>query len=144
MKNIIFYCLLLLPLFVFAQRIKKEQVPSVVQKAFTQRFPNALMVRWSKIESIYEVSFQKEDNNIEAVFVENGKWLSTQTEIDIAQVPAAVKKTYATICKVQAEDAEKLEKDGEAVEYVLDSPDGNTTLFFSEKGDLLRREKEEE
>lgn len=143
MKNIFFCVLFLIPCLLMGQRIKKEQVPSPVQKAFSQRFPNALMLRWSKGEGVYEVDFQRNEDNISAVFEENGKWISTQSEIEVSQVPAPVKRTYSSIYKQQPEDAEKLEKAEGAVEYVLDSPDATTTIYFSEKGELLRKETAE-
>lgn len=143
MKKIIWGLILFLPFWAFSQRIKKEQVPSVIQKAFLSRFPNALMVKWSRGESNYEVDFQQNEDNIAAIFDEKGDWLSTQSEIDISKVPAIVKKSYALIYKVQPEDAEKIEKAAGEAEYVLESPDGSTTLFYSEKGVLLHKENNE-
>lgn len=143
MKKIIWGLILFLPFWAFSQRIKKEQVPSVIQKAFLSRFPNALMVKWSRGESNYEVDFQQNEDNIAAIFDEKGGWLSTQSEIDISKVPAIVKKSYALIYKVQPEDAEKIEKAAGEAEYVLESPDGGTTLFYSEKGVLLHKENNE-
>lgn len=143
MKKIILALIMLLPGLLFSQRIKKEQVPSEVQKAFLTRFPNSLMVKWSRGEASYEVDFQQNEDNIAAIFDEKGTWLSTQAEIDISKVPAIVKKSYALIYKSQAEDAEKIEKAAGEVEYVLESPDGSTTLFYSEKGVLLHKESNE-
>ena len=82
--------------------------PSAVNKAFKEKFPNAQKIKWGKEgKAEYEANFVENGTEMSANFDINGKWLETEKEIPITEIPEKVKsaimKKYPT-CKVTGGD----------------------------------------
>src|SRR6201995_3862563 len=74
-----------------AQAVKKADVPSVVQIALTQKYPDATHVIWEKEKGNYEANWggkSNEDNS--AVFTPSGQFLEIVVAIPVSGLPAGV------------------------------------------------------
>lgn len=118
MKTIV-SMLLLAICFTTTAMAQKTHVPAAVTKAFNSKFPAAKEVKWGKESAKeYEAEFKLNGNNVSANFKTDGSWVETETEINVADMPAAVTaaitKKYpgATISM-----AEKTEQPGGKVLY---------------------------
>lgn len=95
--------------------------PETVKKAFDQKFPKAVNVKWDKENAKeWEAEFVFNGSNISANFAIDGKWLETESRIVITDLPItvteAIRVNYSgwTIAK-----AEKSETPGNSAIYEL-------------------------
>ncbi|WP_330441445.1 PepSY-like domain-containing protein [Flavobacterium sp. C4GT6] len=148
-RYLIIGTLALTTLSVTAQE-KKVQVPQAVQSAFTKKFPGAKKVEWSKEKADeYEAEFKSGGTEQSANFDTNGKWLETETEIKVAQLPASVVKAIsAKYPGYKIEEAEMTEKPGSVSFYEVTVEKGETSYEVQLSGDGKiigeKREKEHE
>lgn len=78
---------------------QSTKVPSKVKMAFMKKFPKIKNVKWEKeSENNYEANFMKNGKKLSANFNSSGKWLETERNISVSQIPAkimkALKKKY--------------------------------------------------
>src|SRR5690348_2354938 len=113
-------------------------VPDVVKNAFSKKFLVSNDVTWSKQDIVhYEVAFSVNGIDTQAYFTSNGKWLETQTEIGLTQLP---KKVIETITKnypgCSIVEAEKIEEANNKIFYDADimSPHTKKELEFKDDG----------
>lgn len=65
--------------------------PDAVTAAFKQMFPTVTDVKWGKEDGTeWEGEFTLNGNEMSANFSEDGKWIETETEIEISALPTAV------------------------------------------------------
>ncbi len=70
-------------------------IPTSVQKAFEQKFPQATAVRWDKENAHeYEASFKWNGQKHSANFSDTGAWLETESPSTFTQLPEAVQKAF--------------------------------------------------
>lgn len=128
-----------------AQKINNKKVPAAVISAFKQKFPTATKIKWeleSKTE--YEASFKLNGTEVSANFDNTGKWLETETEIKVADLPAAI---IAILLKdfagYRIEEIEKIEsaKNGNCYEVELEKDKENLEALFTADGKLLSNTK---
>jgi hypothetical protein len=94
MKNLFFISItLMIGYTACGQKVKKEDVPSVVTAKFKSLYPNIEDIKWSRENQDYEAEFDlnKVENSIN--FDANGNLLETETEITVNDLPTAV-NTY--------------------------------------------------
>ena len=97
MKTII----LILSIFVFSVSATMAKTPpAAVTKAFSQKFQKAEKVKWDQEEANeWEAEFMLSGKEMSASFDPSGKWLETETEIELIEIPESVKtaldKEYA-------------------------------------------------
>ncbi|HLP49380.1 MAG TPA: PepSY-like domain-containing protein [Chitinophagales bacterium] len=129
-----------------AQKINNDKVPAAVMSAFKAKFPAVTNATWeleSKTE--YEASFKLNGTEVSANFDNTGKWLETETEIKIADLPAAI---LATLLKdfagYKVEEAAKIEsvKTGSCYEAELKKDNETFDALFAADGKLLSKTKE--
>ncbi|HEY5748740.1 MAG TPA: PepSY-like domain-containing protein [Chryseolinea sp.] len=127
----------LLGLTAQAQKLTDDKVPATVKAALIKRFPAAKQVAWEKEDArAYEAKFTVGDNKQSANFDEDGKWLSTETNLKKTDIPAAIQssiaKNFAGFDIADPEKVEspegvsykmKLKKEGKKLEVVF-LPDG--------------------
>jgi hypothetical protein len=89
-------------------------VPKAVSDAFAKKFPGATNVKWGKENAKeYEAEFTLNGRSVSANFLADGSWVETETEISIAELPAAVtsavqtKHPGAAIIKAEKNEAAK-------------------------------------
>ena len=67
-----------------------QNIPAAVNQAFAKAFPGTTVKKWDKEDGNYEANFSKDGKTMSATFDANGKWMETETDIKISELPAAV------------------------------------------------------
>ena len=66
-------------------------VPKAVADAFAKKFPAATNIKWGKENAKeYEAAFKLNGKSVSANFLTDGSWVETESEINTAELPAAV------------------------------------------------------
>ena len=78
--------------------------PETVNKAFKQKFPNAVEIKWGKEGAQeWEANFKLDGINMSSNFNNSGEWLETETEIAASKIPdkiiMAINNSYKN-CKI--------------------------------------------
>jgi hypothetical protein len=143
----LFSALLLLSFSVFGQTAK--QAPEKVKSAFSQKFPSATKVEWGKEgDKEWEAEFKLNGIEYSANFDNEGKWLETEYEISLKEIPAAVKTTLdkeSAGYKIEESVATETFK-VKAYEFVIEKGKDKMELVIDQTGKLVKKEvvKEEE
>lgn len=123
--------------FTFAQKLKENQVPNPVKKAFKKQYPTTKGMKWEKEKSNYEVEFEIKEIDYSVLMDSSGNILETEKEITIDALPTATKeyvsKNYAgQKIKEAAEitDAKKI------VTYEVEI--NGKDLIFDSKGNYIK------
>jgi hypothetical protein len=145
MKNLL--CIALVLSFGFAacaQKVKKEDLPSSVITKFTLTYPKVEKVKWSKENGNYEAEFDLNNIETSVVYDSIGITLETESEITVANLPAAAKDYVKNNCNdAKIKEASKLidgkgvltyEAEVKGVDYVFDK-DGAFIRKSGEKKD---------
>jgi hypothetical protein len=120
-----------------------SSVPDAVKNAFAKKFPVKNDVAWSKQDSArYEAQFSVHGIDTQAYFTSNGKWLETQTEIALSQLPQKVVQTITKNypgCSII--EAEKIEDAKNGIFYQADimSPKTKKELELKDDGSLYKQ-----
>ena len=136
----------------YAQKISDEKVPYSVKTSFMSKFPSAKKINWEiENQDEYEAEFKLNGNEVSANFDKSGKWLKTETEIEVSALPVPIQEAL----KIDFEDfkvteASKIESDkhGNCFEAELKKGKESYDLLYSPEGKMLAKsmskEKEEE
>lgn len=126
------------------------EVPAVVSKAFSEKYPEAKDAEWeqeNENETAYEAEFKLNKKEMSAVFSANGTWLQTETEVDEKDLPAAVtaaiKKTFSAY---KIEETELLERPNVPLAYEVEletKDDKEIVVVFTADGSVLKQSTEE-
>lgn len=74
----------------------QEAAPKAAQNGLKAKYPKAKKTEWVKTsETQWQADFRVNDQQVEAVFDENGKWMGSTTEMDNDHLPEAVRKAIA-------------------------------------------------
>ena len=82
-----------------AQKVSAAQVPAAASATFKKQFPTVKSVKWEKEGADYEAGFEMGKSEMSAVITAAGVLQETETEMPVAQLPAAVQKTLAASYK---------------------------------------------
>jgi hypothetical protein len=131
-------------------------VPQPVVTAFTNRFPNAQLKKWEQRKEGYIADFRLSGKKIFAYYASDGTWKGTETPIKWTKnLPAAVKEGWKNsgYYAWYVLDIKKIETPEQPL-YTLHVNNGSLldsdhhdafleeyVLFFSEKGELVRKDK---
>ncbi len=85
MKTIPFF----LSLFVVVS-CTAQNTPAAVSGAFEKAFPGVTVKKWDKEDENYEANFSKDGKSMSATFDASGKWMETETEIKVSDLPVTV------------------------------------------------------
>jgi hypothetical protein len=98
MKNLfyLFLCFISITL-VNAQDldIDAKDVPKAVMENFKKMFPKATVEEWDKFDTFYEVVFQLEGVEKEALYTPTGEWMITEHIVKFSQLPKAIQDAFA-------------------------------------------------
>lgn len=145
MKRIIFTVLISFILIgaSFAQKFNANKLPAAVKQAFAAKFQNVSNASWElEDRTIYKVTFLQNNNNMFAVFNQEGIWIETKTTINVSELPVEVQKSIASEFEgYNINKAVKVERFDKGIRYGAELSKGNETfdaLFeingkFSEK-----------
>jgi hypothetical protein len=79
-----------------AQTITSDKVPAPVMQVFQAKFPEVKNVEWKIKSEKYEVEFILKGVETTIKFDVHGKWLETEIQIPLSEVPKAVLDAVAT------------------------------------------------
>lgn len=116
----------------------QKNPPSAVITAFKQKFSNVREVKWGREKNgEWEAEFEQNGVDMSANFNDAGKWLETETEIKIADLPAAVKSALGD---KKVKEAAKIQRaDGSTV---YEAEVKHKDLLFDDSGKLLSEAKD--
>jgi len=143
---------LLISLMGYTQKITPDKVPAPVKQAFAKKFPGATDVKYEMEKKDYEINFKDKGVEMSANFDATGKWLETETEIKVSDLPkevsASVAKNFAGFKISEIAKTETPDK-GLIYEMDLKKDKEGFEVQFSPKGDILKKtplkkQKEEE
>lgn len=118
------------------------EVPTVVIKAFDQKFPDAKEVNWQHNIGKPEVKFKNDNKDYWARFTNKGVWETSEIKITMEELPAEVQDGFhkSKYTDWPVKEVKKVEKpDGVTYKIGLSKGSLNSkTLIFSDKGKLLK------
>src|SRR3990172_5700352 len=102
-------------------KIEKKDVPAVVLAAFAKAFPKATVKGYAKEmekgQTMYEVECVEGKTHRDVTFAPDGKLLMVEEEVEMSQVPEAVRQALEKkFPKAKVDIAEKI-TDGKTVAY---------------------------
>ncbi|MBF9144540.1 PepSY-like domain-containing protein [Hymenobacter properus] len=100
-----------------AQKVAAAQVPAAAKATFQAKFPAVKTVAWEKEGTDYEAGFKQNGKTMSAVITPAGVLQETETDMKVAELPAAVRATLARDYKAyQVKEAATIVKaDGRTV-----------------------------
>ena len=127
---------------------KKIEAPTAVKTSFEELFPTATDVKWSKeSDTEFEAEFKVGDVQKSSNFDSTGKWLVTETEIKISDLPASVQSAINNeFSGYSIEEAEAVEtaEAGMFFEVALEKGESSLEVQISADGQVLKKEEKEE
>ena len=115
--------------------------PKVVKDAFDKKFPSAMKVNWDKEdEQKWKVEFIHEGSKTTACFQEDGTWVKTEKEIDVANLPAAIQtaiKTSYPDWKLKEADKKESVKHGIVYEVDIKKGTHKKSVHYKVDGTLI-------
>jgi hypothetical protein len=118
------------------------EIPDQVKKAFTAKFPTATDIKYEVEDKDFEVSFTEKGVEMSANFDAAGKWLETETEMDVSALP---KEITGSVTKnfpgFKISEADRVEAPGTGQTYELDlikNKEG-IEVQMNPKGDILKK-----
>lgn len=146
-KIIMLLCAAFMSKAVFAQKISSAKVPAAVISAFKTKFPTLAKPSWEmESDNVYEAEFKLNGGEVSSNFDQSGKWLETETEIKISDLPLtvqnALKKDFADF---KIEEASKIErtKEGNCFEAEIKKGSETFDVLYTPDGKMLSKSKEE-
>ncbi len=125
-----------------AQKVSEKDVPEMVKGALTKSF-GVTKAKWDKEDNNYEANFKNNGKETSVVFDEAGAILEIEVEIKKSELPAVImeviKKEYADY---KIEEVAKMEASG-VTTYEVEVEKGEEAfdLIFDSTGKLLKKEK---
>jgi hypothetical protein len=128
-----------------AQKISANKVPAAVTSAFKAKFPTATKTSWQMEKANeYEAGFKLNGNEISANFDNTGKWLETETEINVSALPASVQSALIKdFAGFKINEASKIEsvKNGNCFEAEIEKGEETFDVLFTADGKMLSKTK---
>lgn len=149
MKNIIIvlFAAVLMSHAACAQKISADKIPAPVINSFKAKFPDATNAKWEMEQSDYEANFKTGGKEVSAVFDATGKWLETETEINVSELPVSVQTAIPkNFAGYKIKEASKVEshKYGTCYEAEIEKGEETLDVLFSAEGKLINQSKAEE
>lgn len=127
----------------FAQKISKNEVPSLVINSFQQAFPKASDIDWKRDGELYKVDFEIGIPDLDHdVWYENtGKLIKHKEEISKSDLPKEIKTKIETeFADYKIDDIKKITEE-DRVNYVveLESIQQDWKVSFDANGTVLNK-----
>jgi hypothetical protein len=121
--------------------LNAQNVPSPVSEAFQKKFPNTAVKKWDKEDLNYEANFTKDGKTMSATFDANGKWLETETDIKVSELPASVTE-YINTKYNNAIIKEAAIINNPQRKKMYEAEVKGKDILFDEKGRFVKEEKD--
>lgn len=140
MKRLLLFIFLLAGASSFAQLRK---IPAAVTDAFKEKYPHASKVEWKDKVSVFTATFEENDVQYQARFNSKGEWVSTEKELEEAELPSTVKDGLdkSKYAEWPVEKTYKIELPDDVIQYrvsVAKSDIQKKNLLFNSEGRLLK------
>lgn len=148
MKSIILLllCALITSVSAYAQKISSDKVPPPVHAFFKAKFPAAEKIEWEmENDQEYEAEFKNGVEEQSARFDRAGKWLETETEIKVSELPQAVQDALAKeFAGYNIHEASKVEDVlyGNFYEVEIQKDKEEFDVLLDVSGKVLKKESE--
>ncbi|MEO6166758.1 MAG: PepSY-like domain-containing protein [Chitinophagales bacterium] len=131
-----------------AQKISADKVPADVISAFKSKFPTATKTSWEmENKTEFEVNFKLDGEEVSANFDNAGKWLETETQVEVSALPTAIQSTLKKdFAGFKISEASKIEsaKNGNSFEAEIEKDEETFDVLLSTDGKVLSKSKLEE
>lgn len=111
-------------------------------QAFQQKYPEASKIEWEDKNGYKVADFRYNEKEAEAWFDKSAKWLMTETDLRLADLPAAVKTAFeaSEYASWHVDDIDKIERVDVETTYVIEVEKSKQeyNLFFSEDGTFIK------
>ncbi|MEO5978047.1 MAG: PepSY-like domain-containing protein [Chryseolinea sp.] len=140
-KIVIFMVAMVFASFLHAQHVKSIEVPVVVKDSFLRKFPGAKAVKWSKENEMeFEAEFLVNGVALASNFDQSGKWLVTETEMKVTELPKPVQDVISKdFSNVKISEVEKGET-SDGVFYEVEFKN-KSVVQFGKDGKIMKKEK---
>lgn len=119
-----------------------RNVPELVKSAFSQKFPDAIKVKWSKENAReWEAEFIAGGREYSANFSETGVWVETEYKVNTDEIPAVVKTALNSgfpEAKIKVSEVTETDK-GRAYEFIVISKGGRTEVVIDDSGSIVKK-----
>jgi hypothetical protein len=145
MKN--FFILVALFSIIFFPACGQKNPPENVKREFTQKFADAKSIKWDSEEpNEWEAEFKINGKEMSACFDNAGKWLETEAEVSVKELPSAVSNTlkneFPGYKTGEISTIENPEMKG--YEISLKNKESELTVIIGTDGTILNKESSEE
>lgn len=127
-----------------------SNVPDIVKSSFAKKYQDATDIEWEQDDDEegdnWEVEYEIKSKEYSSLFDKNGKWIQTETEINISDLPSNAKATITKKFKnFKIIEVESLE-DTSGNFYVIKIKNGKKEMEVTTnlKGEFIRQELEKE
>ena len=145
MKNY-FFLVTLFSIILFSA-CSQVNPPENVKKEFTQKFADAKSVKWGSEETNeWEAEFKINGKEMSACFDNEGKWLETEAEVTIKELPADVTNTLKNeFPEFKPKECSTIENpEMKGFEIALKNNETEVTVIIGADGNVLKKESSEE
>lgn len=117
-----------------AQKLNATNIPATVKLAFSKLHAGILKVNWSKEGANFEAEFSLNGKETSEVYTAGGVFVESEVEIELNQLPAAVKDKLKGR---KVDEAAKITKADGSVVYEAEVK--GKDLLFDSNGNSIRR-----
>lgn len=116
---------------------------AVITKAFTEKYPDAQRISWENKHGYEVADFYLGNQDTEAWFDNQGKWILTETEIPLSILPSAIRDDIAAGPYAQwvvKNEVDKIERPDTPTLYIVEVEKGEQEmdLYYTENGALIK------
>lgn len=126
---------------------KEASAPQKVKDAFTQKFPNATDVDWSKeSDTEWEAEFKMNEKEYSSNFTQDGTWKETEYKVTASEVPQVVMDAFNT--NFIEYDTKKIEVsetiEGKVYEFIITKGETEMEVVIDTQGTIVKKEQKKE
>ena len=140
MKKTVFLVLAIAMVFTACEDddIRNADIPSVVLNGFTEQFSNATGVEWEKKADLYEVEFEIEKIDYEAILSSDGTIVKYKYDVSYEALPEAVQASItADYDKANIDEIELIQiSETNYYQVEFDAEPNDNKIIFEESGQV--------
>lgn len=131
--------------FVACSAVVPKDMPAVVLAAFVKKYPDVKVMEYEKERDFWEIEFEMNGYEYEALFNNEGKWLETEKDIEEKDLPDTIKAYISNnYQEVKYKEIEfKETPGGNTYETEIKTEGNRITLIFNEDGTFKSIEEDD-